>query len=150
MVTEELEGNTLSVYAYIVRANEPASVRDVVSGADLSSTSVAHHHLQKLENMNLIEKNSYGKYILKHKTSIDGYVWVGKSLLPRLMLYAFFFIGAFIVQVSRIILSLITKNLVIETNFWFLTGLTLLSMLLFLKEGIALHRKLISKHTDKK
>jgi hypothetical protein len=148
--SDELEGNTLSVYTFIVRANEPASVRDVVRGAGLSSTSVAHHHLQKLETLGLIEKNSYGKYSLKQKTSIKGYVWVGKSLVPRLMFYAFFFIGAFIVQISMIILNLIIPLLVIETTFWFLTGFTLLSMLLFLKEGITLHRKIVPKHTDEK
>jgi hypothetical protein len=77
-------------------------------------------------------------------------VWVGKSLVPRLMFYAFFFIGVFIVQVSMILLSLFTHILVIETNFWFLTGLTLLSMLLFLKEGLSLNRKIVSKRTDEK
>jgi len=37
---DELEGNTLRVYAYIVRANESASVRDVTRGAELSSYCV--------------------------------------------------------------------------------------------------------------
>ncbi|MCL2691709.1 MAG: hypothetical protein FWE56_05605, partial [Candidatus Bathyarchaeota archaeon] len=57
---DELEGNTLSVYAFIVRSGEPVGVRDVTRGAELSSTSVAHHQLQKLENLDLIEKDSYG------------------------------------------------------------------------------------------
>ena len=56
---------------YIVRVIESVSVRDVMRGAGLSSTSVAYHHLQKLENMDLITKNSYGQYILKEKKSIE-------------------------------------------------------------------------------
>jgi len=138
---DELEGNTLRVYAYIVRADESASVRDVTRGAELSSTSVAHHQLQKLETLGLIEKDNYGKYVLKQKTSIKGHIWVGKSLVPRLIFYSFFFMGAFVAEVSTILLSLIIESLVVETSFWLLTGLTLLSMILFLKESSELYRK---------
>jgi hypothetical protein len=149
VTTDELEGNTLRVYAYIVRTDEPASVRDVTRGAELTSTSVAHHHLQKLETLGLIEKDNYGKYILKQKTSIKGHVWVGKNLVPRLMFYSFFFMGAFTAEVSTILLSLVIENLVIETSFWLLTGLTVLSMILFIKESSELNRKQNPKNTDK-
>ena len=85
MTNEELEGNTLTVYAYIVHAEKPVGTRDVTRGANLSSTSVAHRHLQKLEDMGLIEKNEYGDFILKEKTNIKGHVWVGRNLVPRLI-----------------------------------------------------------------
>ena len=88
MAAEELEGNTLSVYAYIVRTNEPVGVREVTRGVDLSSTSVTYHHLQKLETLGLIEKNSYGQYSLKAKAPVEGYMWVGKNLVPRLIFYS--------------------------------------------------------------
>ena len=94
LANEELEGNTLNVYAYIVHADKPVGTRDVTRGADLSSTSVAHRHLQKLEAFGLIEKNGYGDFILKEKTSINGHVWIGRNLVPRLMFYSFFFMGA--------------------------------------------------------
>jgi len=102
MVSDELDGNTLSVYVYVVRADEPVGTRDVTRGAELSSTSVAYRHLQKLENLGFIEKNSYGNYLLKQKVNIKGYVWVGKNLVPRLMYYSFFFLGAFAAEVSII------------------------------------------------
>lgn len=95
MANDELEGNTLTVYAYVVHAAKPVGTRDVTRGANLSSTSVASRHLQKLEEMGLIEKNEYGDYILKEKTNINGHVWVGRNLVPRLMFYSFFFLGAF-------------------------------------------------------
>jgi len=142
MVSDTLEGNTLTVYAYIVRADIPVGVRDVTRGADLSSTSVAHYHLQKLENLGLIEKNGYGQYTLKAKVSINGHVWVGKNIVPNLMLYAFFFIGVFIAEISLILLSWVGKSLVIENSFWFLIALTLVAIFLFVKEGIGLYRKL--------
>ncbi|MCL2287941.1 MAG: hypothetical protein FWC33_01995 [Candidatus Bathyarchaeota archaeon] len=150
MVSDELEGNTLSVYAYIVRADRPVGTRDVTRGAELSSTSVAHHHLQKLETLGLIEKNSYGSYILKAKASVDGHVWVGKNLVPRLMFYSFFFIGAFAAEISLMLLSLFIDNLVIEVRFLVLTGITFVAMTLFIMEGLALYRKLNPKQPSEK
>jgi hypothetical protein len=146
--TEALEGNTLAVYAFVVHADKPVGTRDVTRGADLSSTSVAHRHLQKLEGMGLIEKNSYGDYILKEKANINGHVWVGKNLVPRLMFYSFFFMGAFAAEVSIILLSLIVKDLVIQVSFYFLTAMTAVAMTLFFVEGMALFRKMKPKNGD--
>jgi len=146
---EELEGNTLSVYAYIVHANRPVGTRDVTRGADLSSTSVAHRHLQKLENLGLIEKNSYGDYVLKQKANVNRHVWVGKNLVPRLMFYSFFFMGALATEVSIILLSLIIEGLAVQSSFFFLTGMTTIAMMLFLAEGIILYRKTHPKNSTK-
>jgi hypothetical protein len=147
MASSELEGNTLNVYVYIVRADEPVGTRDFTRGAVHSSTSVAYRHLQKLENLGLIEKNSYGNYLLKQKVNINGYVWVGKNLVPRLMFYSFFFMGAFAAEVSIILLSLVIKSLAIEASFLFLTAMTLAVMLLFIFEGLAMHHKINPKRT---
>ncbi|HVP16112.1 MAG TPA: hypothetical protein VMT42_01950 [candidate division Zixibacteria bacterium] len=145
MTNEELEGNTLNVYAYIVHAAKPVGTREVTRGANLSSTSIAHRHLQKLEDMGLIEKNEYGNYLLKEKTSIEGHVWIGRNLVPRLMLYSLFFLGAFGAEISLILLSYLTKGIVIQISFLFLTGMTGATMLLFLIEGILMRRKLNPK-----
>jgi len=147
VANEELEGNTLTVYAYIVHVAKPVGTRDVTRGANLSSTSVAHRHLQKLEEFGLIEKNEYGDYFLKEKTSINGHVWVGRNLVPRLMFYSFFFMGAFGAEIAIIALSYLITGIVIETSFLFLTGMTAVAMVLFLIEGILLYRKLNSKQT---
>jgi len=141
LANEELEGNTLNVYAYLVHANKPVGTRDVTRGANLSSTSVAHRHLQKLEDLGLIEKNSYGNYILKEKTNINGHVWVGRNLVPRLMFYSFFFLGAFAAEISIVVLSYLINGIVIQSSFFFLTGMTAVAMTLFLAEGILLYRK---------
>jgi hypothetical protein len=146
LANEELEGNTLNVYAYIVHADKPVGTRDVTRGASLSSTSVAYRHLQKLEDFGLIEKNPYGDYILKEKTSVKGHVWVGKSLVPRLMLYSFFFMGALAAELSILFLSLAVKDMAIQVSFLFLTGITLVSMVLFLAEGMLLYRKTTPKN----
>ena len=146
MTNEELEGNTLNVYAYIVHADRPVGTRDVTRGAGLSSTSVAHRHLLKLEELGLIEKNEYGDYILKEKACIKGHVWVGRNLVPRLIFYSFFFMGALAAEIAIIVLSYLMSGIVIQVSFLFLTGMTGVAMTLFLIEGILLHRKLNPNH----
>jgi hypothetical protein len=141
MGNEQIAGNTLIVYAYVVREDRPVGTRDVMRGANLSSPSVAHRHLQKLELLGLLEKNKGGNYILKEKTGVSGHVWVDKNLVPRLMFYSFFFIGAFGAEIAIIALSYLVTGLVIETSFLFLTGITAVAMLLFFIEGVLLRRK---------
>ena len=141
MGNSELAGNTLSVYAYVVRENRPVGTRDAMRGANLSSPSVAHRHLQKLELLGLLEKNKAGDYILKEKTNVSGHVWVGRNLVPRLMFYSFFFIGAFGAEIGIILLSYLVAGLVIETSFLFLTGMTAVAMVLLFVEGVLLRRK---------
>ena len=141
MGTEQLAGNTLIVYAYVVGEDRPVGTREVMRGANPSSPSVAHRHLQKLEAMGLIEKNEYGEYLIKEKAGVSGHVWVGKSLVPRLMFYSFFFIGAFGAEIAIILLSYMIPQLVIETSFLFLTAMTAVAMTLFFVEGIILRRK---------
>ena len=142
MGDKELAGNTLIVYAYVVGENRPVGTRDVMRGANLSSPSVAHRHLQKLEILGLLEKNQFGDYILKEKTGVSGHVWVGRNLVPRLMFYSFFFIGAFGAEIAIILLSCMVPWMVIETSFLFLTGMTAVAMVLFFIEGVLLRRKL--------
>ena len=145
MANDELEGNTLNVYAYIVHTDKPVGTRDVTRGANLSSTSVAHRHLQKLEDFGLIEKNEYGDYVLKQKTNVSGYIWVGRNLVPRLMFYSLFFLGALASEITIILLSYFTDSYVIETSFLFLTGMTAVAMILFFIEATSLRRKINHK-----
>ncbi len=149
MANGELEGNTLTVYAYIVHAAKPVGTREVTRGANISNTSVASRHLQKLEDMGLIEKNLYGDYILREKTSIKGHVWVGRNLVPRLMFYSLFFLGAFAAEITIILLSALIKGFVVQISFYFLTGMTGVAMALFLLEGVALYRKLNPKRIER-
>jgi hypothetical protein len=141
MGNEQLTGNTLIVYAYVVGESRPVGTREVMRGANLSSPSVAHRHLQKLETLGLIEKNKSGDYVLKEKTGVSGHVWVGRNLVPRLMFYSFFFMGAFGAEIAIILFSHILPNLVIEISFLFLTAITAVAMILFFVEGVFLRRK---------
>jgi len=149
VASEEIEGNTLNVYAYVAKEGKPVGTRDVTRGANLSSPSVAHRHLQKLEALGLLEKNEYGDYMLKQKTSVNGYVWVGRTLVPRLMFYSFFFMGALGSEITIVLVSYLTGAFAIETSFVFLTGMTAVAMILFFVEAVSLQKKINQKrHKD--
>lgn len=137
-VAEELEGTTLKVYVYVVKESKPVGPRDVMRGVNLSSPSVAYRHLQKLENLGLLEKTTYGQYIVKEKTSIKEYLWIGRNLVPRLIFYSFFFIGILSVEITIIAIRFYVKE-PLQPEFIFLTFVTAVAMVLFLFEGIILH-----------
>jgi predicted DNA-binding transcriptional regulator len=142
LANEELEGNTLNVYAYVVHKGSPVGTRDVTRGANLSSTSVVHRHLQKLEDLGLLERNQYGDYVLKEKTGVSGYVWVGRNLVPRLLFYSFFFMGAFGAELAILAFGFFVFNSIPDISFIYLTVMTAVAMALFLYEGTSLNRRL--------
>jgi hypothetical protein len=146
LANEELEGNTLNVYSYVVHVGKPVGTRDVTRGAGLSSPSVAHRHLQKLEDLGLIERNQYGNYILKEKTSVSGYVWIGRTLMPWLLFYSFFFMGAFAAEIAILLFGFFGFGLLPDISFLYLTIITAIAMSIFLFEGTTLNRKFKTKN----
>ena len=97
---EELEGITLSVYLYVVKKGKPVGPRDTMKGAHLSSPSVAYRHLEKLEDLGLLKKNEHGEYIIRRKASVGGYIWIGRRLLPKMLVYSTVFMGILIVELA--------------------------------------------------
>jgi hypothetical protein len=140
-VDEELEGNTLNVYAYAVKEGRPVGPRDVMRGANLSSPSVAYRQLQKLENLGLMEKNQYSEYVSKERTSISGHLWIGRNLVPRLVFYAFFFMGILGAEIAIIAVQVFFFGQSLNVEILYLIVITALAMSLFLGEGILLRRK---------
>jgi hypothetical protein len=140
----ELEGNTLSVYAFVVKEGKPVGPREVMRGANLSSPSTAYRQLQKLEFLGLIEKDTFGAYVAKEKTSISGHVWVGKNLVPRLICYSLFFFGILSVEVAILSIQFFFQNQIPSLAVLYLVPITAGSAGLFLAEGLVLWRR--SKH----
>jgi DNA-binding transcriptional ArsR family regulator len=117
----------------------PQGPRDVMRDLTLSSPSVAYRHLQKLENLGLIEKDSYGQYVVREKINIKGYLWVGRNLVPRLIFYSFFFTGIFIAEIFIIAVQL-SEAQTPAFDFLFFTITTAVTMMIFLFEGTKLLR----------
>jgi DNA-binding transcriptional ArsR family regulator len=140
-VNAELEGTTFTVYSYVVKESRPVGPREVMRGANLSSPSVAYRHLQKLEDLGLLEKNEEGRYIVKEKAKISGYLWIGRTLVPRLIFYSLFFTGILSAEIASIAIRYFIYGLVPEMVLIYLTLITAIAMALFLIEGISLKKK---------
>ena len=141
-----LEGTAFAVYSYVIKENKPVGPRDVMRGANLSSPSVAYNHLKKLEEIGLLEKNQEGRYFVKEKAKINGYLWFGRTLVPRLIFYSFFFTGILGAEIFIIIMGFLFYESVPEALFIYLTIITAISMLLFLLEGLSLRKKAVTNN----
>ena len=142
-VNSDLEGTTFNVYSYVLKETKPVGPRDVMRGANLSSPSVAYRHLQKLEDLGLIEKNEKGRYVIKEKAKISGYLWVGKTLVPRLLFYSLFFTGLLATEVVSIVIRYVAYGLPPDMLLMYLTLITAIALALFLIEGLSLRKKAI-------
>jgi hypothetical protein len=133
--SEELEGTTFKVYIFAVKEGRPIGTRDVVRGLDLSSSSVAYRHLQKLEDLGLLEKTEYGEYIVKEKANVTGHLWIGRNLVPRLLIYCLFFLGLLGAEIAIIVIRVFNKEPP-ELNFFYLTAVTALGVAIFSFESL--------------
>jgi hypothetical protein len=137
---EELEGITLSVYLYAVKKGKPVGPRDVMKGANLSSPSVAYRHLQKLEDLGYLQKNNYGEYVTKDKASVRGYIWVGRRMLPKMLVYSITFMIILIVELVVLAIHYSVENYAFKVFFLLLTLVTGFAMGVFIFEALR-HRR---------
>jgi len=144
---DELNASTFQTYVYLIRAGKPAGPRDVMRGANLSSPSVAYRNLQKLVDLGLVVKNEYGDYVVKEKIGFKGYMWMGKSLIPRFIVFGFVFIGVLIAEIVILVPHLLVSASV-EGSFWLLTVVTIVSMVIFLVEGLRFRKKQLGHNRE--
>lgn len=137
----ELEGITLSVYLYAAKKGKPVGPRDVMKGAKLSSPSVSYRHLQKLEDMGYLRKNKYGEYVIKDKAPVRGYIWIGRRMLPKMMVYSLLFLSILVVELVVFILHYSVENYVFKVFFILLLLITGLAMTVFTVEALLHHKR---------
>ncbi|MDA4113508.1 MAG: hypothetical protein OK474_05645 [Thaumarchaeota archaeon] len=90
----ELRGKTLKIYLYMLRQGKPVGVREVQRDLQLSSPSVAFHHIEKMVRLGVVEQDPLGNYVIAKKVDpgiLQAFVNVGKFSLPRVGFYAVFF-----------------------------------------------------------
>jgi hypothetical protein len=138
----ELEGITLSVYLYVVKKRKPVGPRDVMKGAHLSSPSVAYRHLQKLEDLGYLQKNTYGEYITKDKAHVRGYIWIGRRMLPKMLVYALIFMSILIVELFVLAIHYEVEDYEFKVFFLLLTMITGFAMGVFIVEGLLQRRRI--------
>jgi hypothetical protein len=117
---EELEGITLNVYLYVVRKGKPVGPRDV---------------------MGYLQKNSYGEYITKNKASVRGYMWIGRRMLPKMMVYALTFLIILIIELIVLAIHYPVETDEFKIFFLLLTLVTGFAMAVFAVEALRHHRR---------
>jgi hypothetical protein len=93
-VDYELRGKTLTVYLYLLKHGKAVGVREIQKELGFSSPSVAFHHLDKLVDLGVVEKDEYERYVLARKVDtgiLHSFISIGGFTLPRLGFYAAFF-----------------------------------------------------------
>jgi hypothetical protein len=89
--TDELHGNTLSVYWFMVRENQPHSAREIQRRVGLSSNSLALHHLKKLIDLGLVAKDEFGSYVVARRARtglLTLFIGSGRFFVPIYAIYA--------------------------------------------------------------
>jgi len=87
---KRLSGTTWEVYLYILTSDKPPGVREVWRGLNLSSPSLAQYHINKLQDLDLIEPTPEGKYQVNAMEQMDvlrSFVLLRGRLVPRLVFY---------------------------------------------------------------
>jgi hypothetical protein len=138
---QELEGLTLTVYLHAISRDKPVGPRDVMKGAGLSSPSVAYRHLQKLEELGYLQKNEYGEYTLKQKAHIQGQIWLGRRLFPKMWLYASVFLIILVVEVIILLIHYAIETYEFKVFFLLLTLITGFALAVFAVEGLLQKKK---------
>lgn len=125
-----LRGKAWKVYWLLLRRGNPVSVREVQRALHFSSPSVAHHHLEQLRELGLVEKQEIGgHYVLVGEVKIGvlrHYVKLGKLLFPRYFFYALFstifyisYLLFFVQYFTRENLFIILFGVIVCTIFWY-------------------------------
>lgn len=91
IIESELKGKTLLVYMHMLKQpNEPMGVREIQRELGFSSPSVSSYHLNKLQELGLVE-NEYGDYKLIKDVKVGvlkQFITLGGIMLPRYLFYA--------------------------------------------------------------
>jgi len=93
-IASVLSGNTLRVYWFLLRAaNGTVGARETQRALGFSSPALAVYHLDKLNELGLVEKTN-GEYRLVKTVNVGvlkQFVRFGAIMLPRYLLYATMF-----------------------------------------------------------
>jgi hypothetical protein len=132
-----LKGKTLQVYWYIIRQpSQAVGVRQVQRALSFSSPSIAVHHLEKLQDLGLVQKTGTGEYLLEEEVKVGilkFFTRMGRFLVPRYLFYSVFF---FTMLSTYLALCSVTQ---LAPNFYVVT-FGALAVLIFCVETVRLWR----------
>ncbi len=136
----ELSKTAIRIYLYMLGKNEPLGPREIMRELGLSSPSLVYYHLRKLEEQGLVKKINNG-YIAIPGIKIEGYIQLGRKLVPRLLLYSFIYLGILLIELVGLIINL-SKNIPVSMEYIVLIIFTSITSIIFLLEGLRSYKLL--------
>ena len=104
-IANELKGNTLRVYWYLLRSSKKfVGPRQIQRELGFSSPALAVYHLDKLMDLDLVEKNT-GEYHLREVVDVGilkQFMKFGNLIVPRYVTYATMISVLFIFFISQV------------------------------------------------
>ncbi len=95
VLESQLKGKTLLVYWYLIQQpTRTTGIRAVQRALGFSSPSIAVHHLAKLQDLGLVEKQVTGDYVLAEEVKVGilkFFTHLGKFVVPRYLFYSVLF-----------------------------------------------------------
>jgi DNA-binding Lrp family transcriptional regulator len=131
--SDALKGTALEIYRFMLKANKPIGVREVARALNLSSPSVAQHHLSKLENMGLV-KREWGNYLVD-RVALENCIKISRFLIPRYFFYTLLFVIVLAVELTAL------RPNIIYQEYIFSVLATALAVAIFCYETIKIWRK---------
>jgi DNA-binding Lrp family transcriptional regulator len=116
--SRELTETQLRIYLYILTHGGDVSVREIARDLRLSPSTV-HYSLKRLEELGYVARSSSG-YVVKKPVKLEGYVLLGRLLVPRLLVYGLFFSGVF----TGVLIYTLTRGLTGERLLALVVSLT--------------------------
>lgn len=132
---EDLSKTALKIYVYLLESKDPKGVRDIARALDMPVSSV-YYHLKRLEDLGIIGKKGDG-YVTVKIIQLEGYVFLGRKLIPRLLIYSLFFLGVSLSQTYAII-----TGRSVTSDKLLLLILSVVAFILFFFEGLNMRSKL--------
>ena len=98
----EVRGTTLRVYWNVFKSEDSVGVREIQRACGLASPSTALHHLEKLRELGVVQKDEYGQYRLMEQVKVGTlrlFLKFGRLVLPRYLFYAVFFSASLVLYI---------------------------------------------------
>lgn len=126
----KLRGKAWKVYWLLLKNGRPMSVREVERALRFSSPSVAHHHLEQLCQLGLVNRQKVGgNYTLVSEVKIGvlrHFIKLGRLMFPRYFFYAIFSTVFYIAYLTILLQGFTRENLfiisfggIVTIIFWY-------------------------------
>jgi DNA-binding transcriptional ArsR family regulator len=95
---DALKGTALDIYRLMLTSNKSFGIREIQRALELSSPSIAQHHLIRLERVGLVKKEA-GNYAV-NKVLLRNYIKISRFLVPRYFFYTVFSVVVLILELT--------------------------------------------------